>query len=1622
MPGEDEEARAGLLDAAAAIARDNLPRENARVFERFLLGYYSGVPYEDLAGRSPEDVYGAALAHWDLARTRAPGRPEVRVYTPRLEQHGWRSSHTVIEVVNDDMPFLVDSTRNEISRHGLGIHLVLHPIFPVRRDASGAIAEVFDAGSPAPEGAVFESFMHFEVDRVGETAELGELRTDLLRVLDDVRAAVEDWQPMRARLHEVAAELATRPPPVDPEELAEAAELLAWLADDHFTFLGYRAYELDRGGEELVLRALPGSGLGILRREPPSATSFAGLPEEIGRRALERNLLILTKANSRATVHRPSRLDYVGIKRFDDHGDVLGEHRFLGLYTSTAYNTSPTQIPVLRSKYRRVIERAGFPPGTHSRKDLETVLESHPRDELFQSTVDELYDAAMAILHLQERQRLRLIVRRDAYGRFFSCLVFLPRDRYNTDSRRRIQKILTEAFHGTDVDYATQVSESVLARLHYVIYSDPKQPIHYDVAAIESRLEDAIRTWTDRLRAALIAELGEERGLQVLGRYGESFPPGYQETTAPRRAVVDIEHLERLDPARGLDTSLYRPMEAPSGALRFKLYTTGERVMLSDILPRLEHMGVKVVDEHPHEVHVDGAVRWIYDLGLTCPDPDALQSDRARSLFQELFKHVWEGSVEDDGFNRLVVVAGLGWRDIVILRAYFRYMRQAGSLFSQSYVEDALAGNPAVARDLIALFHRRFDPDLPADERQRAAQVDELGGRIEHALDDVASLDEDRILRAYLALIRATLRTNLYQRDDRGRPKAHLSFKLDPHAIPDLPLPRPEFEIFVHSPRTEGVHLRGGKVARGGIRWSDRREDFRTEVLGLMKAQQVKNSIIVPVGAKGGFVVKRPPPDGDRDALLAEVQECYRTLIRGLLDLTDNLVDGGVRPPPRVVRYDGDDTYLVVAADKGTATFSDIANDISAAYGYWLGDAFASGGSTGYDHKEMGITARGAWVSVARHLRELGVDVDRQDFTMVGIGDMSGDVFGNGALRSEHIKLIAAFDHRHVFIDPDPDPRASFAERRRLFELPRSSWDDYDRALLSEGGGIYPRTAKSIALSPQARDALGIEADRLTPNEVVSAILRAPVDVLFNGGIGTFVKAGDESHAEVGDRTNDAVRVNAGELRCRVVGEGGNLGFTQRARVEFALAGGRINTDSIDNSAGVDCSDHEVNIKILLDAVVAAGDLTVKQRNELLADMTDEVAGLVLSHNHDQARALAHSVAQAPAMISVHERYIRALERSGRLDRHLEFLPGDDELAARRERGKGLTSPEFAILLAYTKLDLKDRLLASDVPEDRFLARYLERYFPRRLRDRFAGRIAGHPLRREIIATEVANDIVDSEGTTFVFRLGEETGAGAEDIVRAATAAFEVLGSRELRADIEALGSEVPADVQTEMVLEVRKLAERVARWLLRHVPGPLDVSEVVAAYGPGCAELAGRLAALVRGADRRRLEATASSLRANGVPDDLAARVAVCPAMSSAPDIVDVARATGAAVDDAASAFLILADELQLAWLRDRILGLPRAGRWQTLARDALRSDLSGWHQALAVEAMGSGPSGAGPEERVQAWLQRDPERMRRYKAVIGDIQSAGESDLATMAVALRAVRALASTAGRPRTAVADG
>ena len=1561
---------------------------------RFIALLYEHVPPADVAQRSPDDLCCAALALWQFASHREPGRAKVRVYNPTLETDGWSSTRTIVEIVNDDMPFLVDSVTAAVNEGGREVRLVIHPILNVARDAKGTLL-----GLDPPKSGLHESWMQIEITREPDPAERAAIASKLETVLADVRSAVSDWQLLRERLRTIVAELSATPPPLPPSEIAEGLDFLRWLDDDNFTYLGFREYRFDDSADTTA-------PLGILR-DPKypvfeGVRNFAALPGDVQDFLRRRELLVIAKTNRRATVHRNVLMDAVGIRRFGSGGEVVGIRLFAGLFTSLAYSRSPRSIPLLRLKVQHTMARSGLPPDSHDGKALLHILDTYPRDELFQMREEELYNIAIGILNLQERQRIALFVRRDPLERFVTCLVYVPRDRYDTELRLRFAAILEEAFAGELVDFSVQVDESVLARVEFLIGTTRGAVPTVDVVALEQRLAEAGRSWSDRVEAACDETYGEVEGRARLRRL-QPFPVAYQARTTPAQAVADLDRIQASLAGSPLEASLHPREGSETPGLR--LYRPGDPIVLSEVLPILENLGLRIVAEEPFRIEsTDHRAVWIHEFALAAGSVPANISADLRRRFEEALLAAWTGAVENDGLNRLVLAAGLTARQTTVLRLYSKVLRQAGSTFSQDYMEEVLARHAPIARRLVELFEHRFDP-----ARAGSPSLAALGEvqAIDHALDGVESLDEDRILRSFLTLVLKSVRTNYYQTLPGGLPKPALAVKFASSEIDLLPLPRPLFEIYVYSPRIEGVHMRAGKVARGGIRWSDRKEDFRTEILGLMKAQTVKNAVIVPVGSKGGFVLKRPP--AARDQLMAEGVECYKILIRSLLDLTDNIVaEGGenggrhdVVPPRQLVRHDGDDPYLVVAADKGTASFSDLANEISEEYGFWLGDAFASGGSAGYDHKEMGITSRGAWELIKRHFRELGRDIQNSDFTAVGVGDMSGDVFGNGMLQSRHTRLVAAFNHLHIFVDPNPDPATSFAERQRLFALPRSSWADYDPKLISAGGGVFDRAAKSVPISPEMKQVFDIAEDHLTPAELIQKLLTAEVDLLFFGGIGTFVKAHNETHGEVGDRANDALRVDGEELRAKIVGEGANLGVTQRGRIAYALKGGRIDTDAIDNSAGVDMSDHEVNIKILLGSAIATGALGRQERDPLLAQMTEDVGALVLRDNYLQGEALSVAEARGPSALDRQTRLIRELERAGRLDRALEYLPDDEALASRAASRRGLTRPELAVLLAHAKMSLDADVLASELPDLPELAGDLHDYFPPALRDRFAKQIAAHPLRREITATVITNDLINRAGITFVHDMRARTGKGPAEIARAYRIVREAFELRAAWTNIEALDNRVPARLQSEMLLDIAGLVEHATAWLLLH--NRLDLAHDIERLRPNIRELAGLLPAVLPATDRVIAEQRAARLVGEKVPQRLAAAIGGTPFLAAALEIADLMEGTLQPLDRAARTYYASGARFALGEMRSAVRRLPAETAWQRQAVETVTDELFTLQAEIAYSALHASLDAADP---LAAWTKERATALAPAEAIAAELRAGATPDLAMLVVASRQLR----------------
>ncbi len=1648
-PGIDKQKQL-LLDQVIGILENRLSARRARLVALYVEYYFRRIPLDDIAREAPATLATIVINQLEFLMVRLPGQTLIRIFNPEMETDGWESQHTIIDMVNDDMPFLVDTATLILSEMKLGVHLIVHPVIRFKRDAKGKLTGVYqekEKGRGKEQGQA-ESVIQLQVDRKTRPEDLEKIKGRLKAAFNDVHKAVADWRAIEEQARDAISKMPGWAPRVDKKLMQESREFIKWLLDDHFIFLGVRDYKVAKRNNRYQLNLVKGSGLGILRETEKTVTSRPLSSLAVDVRKLQNTIpLIITKTNARSTVHRAGYLDYIGVLQINENGRTIGERRFLGLFTSQAYRLNAMDTPLVRVRAQRVVDSVMLHRGSHAWKTMVHILESLPRDTLFQANSRELTEIATGVLNLQERLRVRLFIRRERYGRFWFCLVYIPRERFNTENREAIQSILYRALKGERLDYEVSISASRLALLRVIIRPRKGEEIKPDVPALEQKIVEAVRSWTDELTETLVRKHGEEQGLAYAARFRKAFPEAYKEDVSPWVAAFDVENAAALDDGEDLRMSLYRPRKRHGGIIRFKLFRKHDLIPLSEVLPILENLGLHIVSERPYELRFPDDERlWIQDFDMITAVERELDLDLIRELFQEAFRRALTGDTDSDGFNRLVIASQMHWRQVKILRAYCKYLLQTGIPFSLNYMAETLAKHPAIARLLVEFFEASFDPArddesdyrkelrakklarrfdaflseectrdkvlleyisdvVAARERDRETQVASISRAFKRSLESVSSLDEDRILFAYYEIIRVTLRTNYFQADGNGDAKEYISFKLDSQAVPDLPLPRPYREIWVFSPRFEGIHLRGGKIARGGLRWSDRREDFRTEVLGLMKAQSVKNTMIVPVGAKGGFVVKHPPEQGGRDAFLREGISCYTKFINGLLDITDNLDEIKILPPQSVVRQDEDDPYLVVAADKGTATFSDIANGIADEHGFWLGDAFASGGSVGYDHKAMGITARGAWEGVKRHFREMGCDTQREPFTVVGIGDMSGDVFGNGMLLSRHIKLQAAFNHLHIFLDPDPNEKAGLKERRRLFRKKRSGWSDYNSELISRGGGIYSRLDKTIPISDEVKEWLGIDDEQLTPNKLIRELLKAPVDLLWNGGIGTYVKASTESHAEVGDLANNAVRINGRDLRCKVISEGGNLGFTQLGRIEFAQAGGRVNTDFIDNSAGVDTSDHEVNIKILLNQAMRAGELDMQSRNELLAGMTDEVAGLVLRSNYLQTQAISMMEKFSGPRLGSKQHFISVLEEEGLLDRGLEFLPDDEELTSRRKQGEGMTRPELSVLLSYSKIRLYQQLLASDVPEDPYLSGELIRYFPQPLQERFADHMTGHRLKREIIATQVTNSLVNRMGASFTLRMHDDTGAEPGQVAKAYTIARSIFEAREFWLKIEALDNKADPDLQISALLKMWNLLRQATRWILNLPGSDLDIQEMVDRLAPGMHTLKRSMQKTIPAEYIITLNSHIQPYMDGGFPKSLATRTVMLDYVFPALDVVEIAARRGTNVVMVAKVFSGLGDSLNLRWLMRQLESLEVLGQWHAQARANLRDELFTQHNHLVERIL----QAAGDEpDPVAAWIDANRSSVQRPMDMMHDMRNHAEMDYATVAVAIRSLAQL--------------
>lgn len=1596
---------AARIDAAAGIGeRQALHNLASAFFWRF--------QPEDLQGRSVDSLYdylGNLLAF--IHQWRDEDGPLVRIFNTNNDSDGWDGRFTTLVVLCQGIPFCTASVRGELNRRNLGIHTIISCNLATRRSASGELIELLPVDADRSSAAL-EALLFFEISRQASPGELGELQATLVEILEEVALVVRDFGAMRERLHELTLRIAeTGCVPRDTRE--ESVAFLHWLLNEHMILLGYEYLDVERAGSDGGIALRPERSLGMLRRL--STRGEQDLQKDLARlepQQLVREPISFSKSAQRSRVHRVAYPDYVEIRDFNAMGQVVGQHRFLGLYTSSVYTTDPESIPLVRRKVEHVLQLSNLRWSEHESRELVRVLDSFPRDELFQARTAELCATVNAVNSIQERRQTRLFVRRDRHGKFVNCLVYVPRDYYNTEQRRRIEAILTAAFQAQDCEFSAYYSESILVRCHFVLRVNPDAPLPFDTSELEAKIIQAMLAWPDRLRLQLLEEFGAEQGELLARDLASGFPPGYRDDFDPYVAAADTRHilsLMRGEKALAMHFSRYGEGE---DSLRLRLYHAQHSLPLSDVLPILENLGLRVVTERPYAIRArDGQLYWLQDFSMSYALSHDIAVAEVRDEFEDAFARIWSGEAENDSFNRLLLGTQLNWREIALLRAYARYLRQLQFPFSVEYVAETLADHLHITATIVELFLTRFSPDFDGDDSFREARERAIEQRILDALEQVPNLGQDRIIRQFVCVVKATLRTNFFQHDAQGELKAYFSFKLRPAAIPEVPQPVPLYEIFVYSPRVEGVHLRGGKVARGGLRWSDRLEDFRTEVLGLVKAQQVKNAVIVPVGAKGGFVARKLHGGMSRNEVQDEGVACYQLFVRALLDITDNRVASTIVRPPQVETKDDEDPYLVVAADKGTASFSDIANAIAAEYNFWLGDAFASGGSAGYDHKKMGITARGAWVSVRRHFREMDIDIQATDFTVVGIGDMAGDVFGNGMLLSPHIRLVAAFNHQHIFIDPNPDASSSLAERARLFALPRSSWADYDPRLISEGGGVFERTAKSIVLSHEIRQRFAIEAAHMTPTALITCLLRAPVDLLWNGGIGTYVKASSESHTEVGDKANDALRVNGAELRCRVIGEGGNLGVTQRGRVEYCLAGGRCNTDFIDNAGGVDCSDHEVNIKILLDAVVARGDLSTQDRNALLVQMTDSVAELVLRDNYRQTQAISLLEYQAASRAQEYERFIREFEAAGRLDRALEFIPTQEELLERRAQGKALTRPELSVLVSYSKAALKEQLVDAEMQPDVCLSGALQQAFPARLVELYPAEVQEHRLHREIVATQIANDIVNRMGLNFIPRQQSATGASVADVACAYAAAMDVYRIPELWERIENVSDAVAAQHQMDMMLALVSLVKRATRWLLRNRRRQLAPGPLIAQFGAGVERLPAVLPSLLRGRAAERYENLRALYANMGVDSALADAVACTHYSYTALGIIEAATEAEASPIDVARLYFAIGEQLQLDWFASQILATKVESEWQSMARDTYLEDLEWQQRTLAIGALRHLDANRDLEDALQRWALQEEPLLQRWQQMLANLQAAATPDFAMLAVANRELLDLAQS-----------
>ena len=1601
-----------LTDKIVAFSQK---KKQPKTFIDFIKIFYSENKSCDFLNYSEEDLYNAALFNFNFFSTKKLGESKVRICNPTLAQDGFESPHTFIDIINDNTPFLVDSIVSYLDKHGVKIKNIFHPIYSVERDSSGKFQEISVA-----ENAKQESVIQLHIDKTTSTSDIKMLEENIAKILETVALVVGDWRSMVA-LAQRAQEQVDNAKTIGKKEkeISEIKEFISWIIDGNFILLGAKEFNIKEDKKnEYSLEEVKNSSFGVFRSKHddlrPDAVNLSC--EEIREVIKNPYVIEILKSRYRSRIHRATNAERIRVQKISSDGKIIGEFRFIGLFTSSAYHGDLNSTPMLRGKVAKVITNSGYIKESHNYKELISVLENYPRDELFQISEEDLLKNSTGIVAICGRSQVKFFARNDKFNRFVSCLIFTPRDRSNTDLRDKIKDYLAAVYQGEIADSFVQVTDANLTRLHIIVRTNNGIP-QVDESMVEREITKMARVWSDDLRESVKDKFGDAQAISVFAKYKNSFSVSYVNRFDPRRAAIDISRIEEALEKKSVLFNLYKSSELlPEDVTELKIYSPKQEIILSTIMPILESFGFNVIQEHTYTIDVeeDEKIRsktkvWIHYFHLNLSKSGQKFSEKIKLNFEKTVSLIWQEVTQAGFLNRLVISADLHWKQVYMLRAYTRYLYQIGFRYNQAYLADVMVKHSNLTKFLVELFETKFDPFLKTSQPERQKKIEKISAQITEGLNKVSDVTDDAVIRKFFATISATLRTNYYQSSATAGFKGYVSFKFDCKQVPDLPLPLPHAEIFVYSARVEAIHLRGGKVARGGLRWSDRHEDFRTEVLGLMKAQMTKNAVIVPVGSKGGFVVKRDTTGFSRDEIQKEGIECYKTLLRGLLDITDNVVNNKIEHPQNVLMYDATDPYLVVAADKGTATFSDIANSISAEYNFWLGDAFASGGSVGYDHKKMGITAKGGWISVQRHFREMGIDTQSQDFTAIGIGDLAGDVFGNGMLLSKHIKLVAAFNHMHIFLDPNPDTAKSFAERVRMFNLPRSSWMDYDQSLISKGGGIFERSAKSIKISPEIKIILAIEEDELTPTDLIIAILKSPVDLLWNGGIGTYVKAADESHQDVGDRANDTLRINGNELRCKVIGEGGNLGFTQKGRIEYALAGGRINTDAMDNSAGVDCSDHEVNIKIALTAALRSKKITLEERNKILESMTDEVAHLVLSDNRLQTQAVSIALSQGVSAIGEQAQFLNKLEKSGLLNRKIEFLPSKKEIEKKQADRISLTRPELCVMLAYSKMDIYNALLSSNLVKDKYFEHELMEYFPRIMQEKFAEEILSHQLRNEIIATQITNFVVNRIGITFVNQICQDSGFSIPDVVKNLIIACDSFRLREVWEDVEKLDGKVSSNIQMQMFLSGNKLLERSVTWLLRN-QAKGDVSAIVTRFRKIADELSGVLSQVLAQASRDSFERKIERYCLNNVDRKLASKIASMDPVASAFDIAEISAASNFDLKTIAKIYFAVGTRFSLKWLRTRVSNLALDNYWQKLSSKTILEDFYSYQMRIAksIVEFSCNDKNLCEINSLEKWIKEIDFLVERFDNFISDLKDQANPDLAVFIVALNRLKPL--------------